>query len=319
MTHSYEFWQNALQGNFGQLSEGDSHPGFWRRRTSRAGKFTGVAIWPDEAGNLVCVSDKRQADPAETFSYCVKHPVSEAAYRTWEETGMWPDEDSAMVDSLSPPPSGHNAPADEAEMLQDQINSAVAGVDAYTEIKDDEAASRAQGLRSRLLELSGTAEKSHKVEKAPSLEEGRRIDKRWFPLRDLAKTGADKIRAALSAHETRKDQIRRAEEAARQKAAQEAERERLVAIEAGKPAPAPAPEPPPQPIPVPATSIKSGYGRAASVKSVKVATVTDQDAAYQGMKTHPELVALIAALAQRAVNAGHTVPGVSVEEKKDVR
>lgn len=316
MTHTYEFWENALQGNYGQLSEGDAHPGFWRRRMERAGRFYGVAIWPDANGNLVCVSNKKAADPAREFSYCVKHPVSEEAYRQWDETGLWPDEDSAIQESMTPPPAGHNAPTDEAEMLKDQIDSALAGVSGYETINDDETAARAQGLRSRLLELSGTAEKSHKVEKAPSLAEGRRIDQRWFPLRDLAKGGADKIRAALGAHETRKDQQRKAEEAARQKAAAEAEKARLAAIEAGKPAPAPVPEPAPQPAPQ--TTIKPGYGRAASVKTVKVANVKDQDAAYQGLKTHPELIALIAQLAQRAVNAGHSIPGVEVTEEKKV-
>ena len=40
--------------------------------------------------------------------------------------------------------------------------------------------------------------------------------------------------------------------------------------------------------------------------------------AYQAMKTHPELVRLIAHLAQRAVDAGHEIKGVTVEEERKV-
>lgn len=316
MSATYDYWQQALQGIFGPVHEGDPQPGFWRKRLTRGGAYIPAAIW-EQDGAMVAVVDQKPADASEIWTFVCRYPITEAEYHKRVETGAWSDEDASVTASLAPPPAGHNAPADEAEILKDQIDSALAGVDGYETINDDEAAARAQGLRSRLLELSGESEKKHKAEKAPALAEGRRIDQRWFPLRDLAKTGADKIRAALGAHETRKDQIRRAEEAARQKAAAEAEKARLAAIEAGKPAPVPEAAPAPQPVPQ--TTIKPGYGRAASVKTVKVATVTDQDAAYQGMKTHPELVALIAALAQRAVNAGHTVPGVSVEEKKDVR
>jgi hypothetical protein len=51
---------------------------------------------------------------------------------------------------------------------------------------------------------------------------------------------------------------------------------------------------------------------------VKVATVTDQDAAYGYLKANAELTALISKLAQRAVDAGYTVPGTEVTEQRKV-
>ena len=67
------------------------------------------------------------------------------------------------------------------------------------------------------------------------------------------------------------------------------------------------------------TTISGAYGRAASKKLIKKALVVDYAAATAAMVTHPELRALVDKLAQRAVDAGVTVPGVTVEEVIDVR
>lgn len=321
----YTYWMNALAGKFGAVHDGDPQPGFYRKRTGKAAGYVPVAIW-EQGGKIVALVDGKESDAAEIWSYVCQYPILEEWYRARMIGQPWPDESAAVTASLAPPPSGHNnPPTDEAEILKGQIEAASAGVSEYAEIKDDETASKAQSLRSRLLELSGEAEKKHKVEKAPSLEEGRRIDKRWFNLRDVAKTAADSIRAALSAHETRKDNerkaIERAAEDARIKAEREATKARAEAHLSGKPAPVQdAPLPVSAPIvPPPTLAVRGSYGRAASVKTVKVVTITDQDAAYVFLKTHKELIELMGKLAQRAVDAGYAVPGTSVEERKDVR
>jgi len=315
----YTYWQNALRGEFGPVHDEPCRPGFWRKRVSRGGAFVPVAVWV-EGGSLVAIVDGRQTEPdGSLWSYICRYPVTEEAYRQRVETGRWPDEDAAVTESLEPPSVGHNnPPTDPAEILSGQIDAALTGVDGYAEISDDETASRAQSLRSRLLELSGLADKTREAEKKPHLEAGRAVDAKFKPLVDKAKAGADLIRKALSAHETRKDQARRAAEAARLNAEQEAAAARAKAEAAGKPAPKPVAPPPPAPVPV-QTRVAGAYGRAASIKTIKVCTVTDQDAAYGFLRTHKELVDLIAKLAQRAVDAGYSVPGTTVEEVKDVR
>lgn len=312
----YTYWRNALAGDFGPVHDSDPQAGFYRKRVSRGGPFVPVAIFEHE-GKPVALVNGSQADADEVWTYVCQHPIKEDWYHTKMGGAPWPDEDGAVAASLAPPPAGHNnPPQDEAEVLSGQIDAAAAGIGDYAEIKDDETAARAQSLRSRLLELSGDADKKREAEKAPHLEAGRAIDKKWQPLVKAAKAAADRIRDALGAHETRK--ARAAAEAARKV---EEERRRLEAL-AAKARPAakllpPAAAPPP-PAPEPVTAIRGAYGRAAAVKVVKVATVTDQDAAYGYLKNRPEVVDLIAKLAQRAVDAGYDVPGTEVSTERKV-
>ena len=317
----YTYWQNGLaitggkrpltrdeQKSLGLIDEASS--GFFKKRVSRGGAYVPVALWRQDDAMVALVDGK--PSPADlVWSFACPFPITEQAYRKRIETGMWDDEDPAVAASLEPPAAAigdNNPPQDEAEILKGQIEAATANADAYKDIKDDETAAKAQGVRSRLLELSGEVEDKHKVEKAPHLAAGRAVDARWFPLRDKAKDAANAIRAALSAYETRKDAVRRAAEA---KAAEDARK----AAEAGKPVPAPQPAPE---VPPERAQVRSSYGRAATVKTVRVAKVIDYDALFGSIKTHPELVALMDKLAQRAVDAGVDVKGVEITEEKKV-
>jgi bacterioferritin (cytochrome b1) len=319
----YGWWQRALAGEkVGGptllVHDGDAQPGFWRRRESRGGPFRPVAIW-EEDGKLVALDDGREADPAELWSFICRFAVSEEFYRQRVETGKWPDEDNAVAASLVPPPAGHNKPpTDPLEVLRESIDTALKGVEDYSKVTSDEAAAKAQSLRSRLLELSGTAEKEREQRKRPHFEAGKAVDEAWQPLVKMAKAGADAIRAAISAFETAQDKARKAAEAERQRLVQEAEKARLEAEAAGKPAPIPVQAPPPPVEPV-KPQIRGAYGKAASKTVIKVAKVVDYDKAYLSLRTHPELKALIDQLAQRAVKAGVTVDGVEVEDQIDVR
>lgn len=318
MPASYDYWLAALNGNFMPVHDGDAQPGFYRKRTSRAGPFVPVAIW-EQDGSLIALVDGKAGDAAELWSYVCQHPVTEETYRLRVETGKWADEDAAVTESLAPPPSGHNqGPTDEAEILKGQIDAATAGAGEYAEITDDDAAKKAQSLRARLNELSGLADKKREAEKKPFFEAGKAVDARYQPLVKAAKAAADAIARALGAHETRKQREADRLAAIAEEARIKAERAAVRAAAAGKPAP-PSPTPAPAPeAPVPAAKIAGAYGRAANVKEVKIATVTDQDAVYGYMKARPELTELLAKLAQRAVDAGHTVPGVTVTTEKKV-
>jgi hypothetical protein len=314
---NYDYWSNALSGEFGPVHEGDAQPGFYRKRVSRGGAYVPVAIW-EQDGKIIALVDGKEADAGEIWSYVCQHPVTEQQYHDRVKSGKWHDESDAVTASLAPPPVGHNnPPQDEAEIIKGQIEAAAAGVDGYAEITDDETAAKAQSLRSRLLELSGSADKKREAEKKPHLEAGKTIDAKWQPLVKAAKAAADRIRDALGAHETRK--ARAAAEA--QRKADEARRKQEE--EAGAAAPSakigtpPAPLPQPE-SPKPVTAIKGAYGRGASVKVVKIATVKDQDAAYGFLKSHKELTDLIGKLAQRAIDAGYDVPGVEVSEERKV-
>lgn len=313
----YSYWQNALAGTFGPVHDSDPQPGFYRKRTGRAAGYVPVAIW-EQDGKMLALVDGKESDAAEIWTYCCKYPILEEWYRARMMGQPWPDESVAVTASLAHDTSTNNPPTDEAEVLKGQIEAASAGVEEYADIKDDETASKAQSLRSRLLELSGQADKIREAQKKPHFEAGKAIDAKFQPLVKLAKAAADVIRDALGAHETRKA---RAAEAARLEAENiriKAERERVKAEAAGKPAPTPPAPPPPEPVPAPSATVRGAYGRAASVKVVKVAKVIDQDKAYLALKTHPEMIALIAALAQRAATAGIPLEGIEVTEERKV-
>lgn len=315
---TYDFWQNALAGQVGPMHEGDPQLGFFRRRTRKGGPFVPVAIW-EQDGQIVATVDGKPADAGEIWTYVCQHPVTEAAFRARALGGSWPDDDAAVTESLAAPSPGHNnPPQDEAEILKGQIEAASAGAGRYAEITDDETAAAAQSLRARLNELSGEADKKREAQKKPHLDAGKAIDAKWQPLVKMAKAGADSIKTALGAHETRKARVAAEAQRVADEARRAAEKAAAEALEAGKPAPPPPPPAPAPEAPAPVTTIKGSYGRAASVKVVKVARVVDQDAAYGGLKAHPEMVALIATLAQRAAKAGISLPGVEVTEEKEV-
>lgn len=348
-TDPYSWWRNAVA-----LAEADpswwrnpppscaiteeAHAGRYRATMYKDGPLVPVAIWwhqQVDADGEVTGDDKLVCrmgfdgekliegdDLDKRWLFIAKRPVSEANYDAALKNKAWHDIDQAITRPQrqdkphplserhgSPPPMGHNAPADEIESIRDQIETAKTNVDAYAKIEDDTTAARAQSLRSRLLELSREADKRREALKKPHLEAGKEIDDAWQPLKKDAKAAADTLARALGTYETAKanaarELLRRAEEAARKAEA------------AGKPAPqTPAPEPLP-------TQIKGGYGRAAPIKVVKIVTeITDHKALIAWAISVDQGTAIYGfalKMAQDAVNAGHQVPGVTVEEQRKV-
>lgn len=311
----YKYWKAKLRGESPEIHEGDPQFGFYRKRTGKAAGYEPVAIFPNGDMIAALVSGK-EADAVEIWTYVCQYPITEQWYRDKMDGKPWPDEDQAVTESLAH--DLKNSGAAPEEVIKDQIETVLRDADKFAVIKTDEEATQAQAKRSRLLELSGEADDKRETEKRPHLDANKKIDAMWQPLVKMAKEGADKIRAAMAAHEQRK---RDAEIEARRKAELQAAKDAAAAAKAaakGKPAPAPAPAPPP-PVEAPQDQIRGGYGRAAAVITKKVATVVDQDKAYMAMRAHPEMVELIAKLAQRAVVAGREIDGVTWKEVADVR
>ncbi|TIP70334.1 MAG: hypothetical protein E5X53_28305 [Mesorhizobium sp.] len=292
--------------------------GYYRTRFKDK-PYEAVAIWRDEAtGQWLAYRNNREVDAAETWNWCCRNPISYEAYQRAVSGGGWADDDETVAAQIAPPPPGHNSgDVSEIEVLRDQIEAAKKGASAYAKITDDATLTKAQSLRARLNELSGEADKKREALKRPHLEAGKEIDKAWQPLVKEAKSAADGIRAAMSAYETEKLRKQREDERKVELARLAAEEEAKKAAEAGKPVP--APEPVAAPVPAAPAPIKGTYGKAASrqVKQV-VSAVTDWAALSAYMLDHPELRDLLMKLAQRAVDAGRTVPGIELEERVSV-
>ena len=317
----WQHWRDNLAGKITEFHPSEPHIGFYKKRKYRGGPWVTVALFKRDGAMMAEVDFKvadrsgRPYDPEEVWSHVCGNPISEDLYRTIERGGQWPDLDEAVAASLrSNRRPGSNEPENEIEILRDQIESAKQAVSEYATIKDDETCARAQSLRSRLLELGREADKKREAEKRPHLEAGKAIDAVWQPLVKDAKAGADAILAAEKAFQREKYQ------AEQRRRAEEQERQRRIAEEEAKRNPvAPvAPVTPSSPEPIKPAAIRGGYGRAATVREVKVAKVVDQDAAYGALREHPEMVKLIDALAKRAFKAGLTLPGVEIVDDVEV-
>lgn len=321
----WAWWQAALAdpksiGKSLPIHEGDPQQGYYRTK-NRAGVYEPVAIfYPDGGGDIVAFRAGREVKADDVWTWACRAPITYDAYERAMAGGGWEDDDPTVAEQVIAYRPGHNSgDVDDVAMLRDQIDSAMQGAGAYKTIADDETLLKAQSLRARLLELSNEAVKKHKREKEPHLEAGRSVDRKWFPLRDDAKTTADQIRDAMGRWETEKLRRQReaekaaeaAREAARQAtAAREAESAEQPALPMMEAAPAPASAPQP---------IKGTYGKAASVKvKLVVSGVTDWPALSAYMLDHPEVRDLLKRLAQRAVDAGRTVPGITTEEEAKV-
>lgn len=302
--NAYDYWANALADpkalharEFKVTSE--PQPGFYR---TKAGKP--VAIWQDEDGGLAMILDFDEVAPHNhdwIWMNCALRPVSEEWYRAYEVHGRWPDVDTALAGM------GDNARAgmDEVEQI-DALRDEVA---SYREIEDDETAARAVSLRARLLELRKIVNDKREALKAPYLKQARDIDEAWMTPVKRADGAASALRALIEGWETRKRKIASAAaaEAARADADRNSDTETL--------------KPPPPSLFEPKTQIRSGYGKAASVREKLVVTgIDDITMALQRYGYADEVAAVMIKLAQQAVDRGQTqIPGFTIEVKALVR
>lgn len=304
----YACWRSALAGESVERFAKQPHCGFWRKGKSG----DPVAVWREEdGGKLVARVGGKAARYADSefdetvFGFCLPNPISHETYTAVMRGESWPGTDDVVAAQI-----GDNSQnADEAEALRDQIAAAVEQAKGYASVADDETAAKAQSLRARLVELRGEVEVKHRSEKEPHLKAGREVDAKWLPIAKQADGAAATIRSALSKHET--DKARRAAEEHRKR------QEVQAAASSQRPGAPKAALPPPEP-PAKPTPIRGGYGRAAGVRIVKVATIVDQDAAYMALRENVEVVALIKKLADKVIAAGATLPGVEVSEERKV-
>lgn len=299
---SYEYWEAALADPKRLRSRefkitSDPQPGFYR---TKAGKP--VAIWEEDGDVIMTLGNEELAHNNHDWVWmnCALRPVSEDWYQTVINGGVWPDVDEGLAGM------GDNALAGMDEV--DQIDELEKQVRAYREIDDDETAARAQSLRARLLELKGAVDKKREELKAPHLKAAREVDEIWMAPVKRATGCANALKALIEGWETRKRKAAREEEARRQAEAKgfEATFGEVMPV-----------VPPPQPK----EQIRSGYGRAASVREKRIVTgISDLTMALQHYAYSDEVAAVLIKLAQQAVDRGQTsLPGFVIETKALIR
>lgn len=324
MNNDYTFWESSLLARAAGKPApsipdiNKPEPGYYRMSGGKGKGPIPVAFWYDN-GILHCTIRGRSTDDLQAckaWPFAAKNPVDYDVFRQVSAGQPWPDIPDGLTDQAVPTASGsvtttHNEPPPEHEVLSETVDNAVKAGATFTTVASDAVASQAQSARARLNELAGEAEKKRMTEKAPVIALGKEVDAKWAPPRDKAKGEADRIAKLISGWETKKANDARAAAAA---AAAEQAKTVAAAAQAGAPPP-PPPAPPPPP---PATTIKGGYGRAAGVRVVQTIKSYKIDDLFAMFKTNSDVVALLVKLAQKAVDDGHTVPGVATEEERKV-
>jgi hypothetical protein len=298
----WAWWSDKLSGVDVPASEGTPYAGFyrWVRKASYGGTKYAVPIayWPGENGELHCregfkdVTDERGQD---IWVNVCNHPVPEEWYREVAE-----GEASEWRDGMATtPPRGDNRPPEDTdyEFLKDVIEELEGSAKIYLErgpITEQTEADRISNHADKLSEYWKKADEARKKERQPHDEALKAIQLKWSPLLLMAE-----------AYRNLKFKLLTPWQISQQKAQEEEARE---AVAAGEPAREQARRP------------RAGTrGRAMTLKSFKSAEITDYDQCLQFFKENSDVRATIQDLANKAVRAGVSVPGVKlIEEQRTV-
>jgi glycosyltransferase involved in cell wall biosynthesis len=223
------------------------------------------------------------------FSRCARHPVTDDAYWTVRDGGLWPDAPPAIAKSnlpLSQRAAFAEELAGEKSEAERWLKSLPAGIDSQP------LADRAINWAARIGEIERKAEAARKREKQPFLDEARSVDEEWKPV----VVGAGALKRAL------KDACE-AFLVAERKKADEARRAAAEAAAQGAPV-------------VPFTLPRGKAGTAshvAGVRTVKTAKIVNYEAALAYFANAEEIRELVQTLADRAVRAGIVPAGCELQ------
>lgn len=344
---SYENWKKRLAGEKVPTHDGDPDAGFYRKpiRSSRQ-EGNHIIGWEPVAyfyatheGRMVGVIGSRDMTDNEVtdlWTYCCAYPIPELVYRNVAEDGQpWPEgligepkrkpaatngngvpaADRAVTTTDNAPPVD-DRPLDQQH--KDAIDAAIAA--PVTPVTSDDEDALAQGRKNRIAELRLAADKAGKAIYEPIYRAYSAEQKKWAPLVKACTDVENRLQREILTYRDAKR--RKAEEAQRKLEAEAMAREEANrraadrAIARGEPEPAPAVAPAPDPVAaVKPAPVAPTYGsRTVKEKLKKFAEIVDWDAVLRHYRDHDDMTALLLKLAQADVDAGRTVPGVTIRE-----
>lgn len=339
MVNAYLFWKTALKDpaligtDKLPVHEDDPQPGFYRMKDRDGGDMIPVAIWLNGAGEIAVKVGHAMATNADAWTFCCRNPIEEQVYRGVVAGGSWPD---SAPDNEAIAKAGHNLPEDPFEALTLELAGEVEIAHELLKkpVDSEDAADKVANFSKRIATVGTKLENLFKVEKQPWLDGSREIDNKFRAPRDTAKVVASQLKMHLEAflkaereRERERQRIaaeeaailrRKAEEAARKAAdvspnpddpemlAKQAEAERLQADAAQAEKEAQA------------RKVQAGRtGSKVSLRTTKVARITDYNKLVEALKDRPEMKELVQSLANRAAKSGFDLPGMEIitEEK----
>jgi hypothetical protein len=311
----YAYWTARLSGEDAPHPD-TPQPGRYRLPAARKNPSTSpgqvrpptppkswpVAIWPEDGRMHVLIGAQRMLIEGETVNGDIPYlafvdsgwprclPVSAEEYQTVIDGGSWKDEHDAVSRSNRAPPA--NSFASIADRIDDLAREADALIKAGA-AADQATCDQAADLANALGQLEQRADTARKDEKEPHLEAGRTVDAKWKPAIARAGDSKTKLKARVITPYLA-----------------ELERQRLAAefeqLTLGTPPDAAA-----QPKATAGTR-----GRPVSMREKVTVTITDRAALLAHFASHDEITAVLQTLAERAVRAKMTPPGVGVTVEK---
>ena len=318
----FHWWREAVAAGRGvETEKGNVRSGYYRV------KGEALAFWRDESGTLLCWrSGTKWKTPTlpdeieDTFSFAAPHPVAYEAFTAFRECGRWPDEVEpiAAPDPSLPPSEALTA---ELDALREQANGWIKEIQA---VKTQEQADKAANFSEAFAEIERRATETHKTEKAPHLEAGRKVDGTWKPiieradsLKKWAKNCAAPFLIAEKKRIADEDAVRKAEAARIEREAMAA---RVHAARIGAPPPAEVHAPPI--APAPRKAVAGTAGARIAVRTRSVVEVTDWRAFLTWLSTQNDLPEdfrqAVEKQAKRFIDAGMNPPGVKTNNVESV-
>lgn len=328
MSDEFQWWRDALAGKHADIHADYPQSGYFRKRAEKGGPWLPVAIWTHkDTGKQVCRVAGAMVNPVDVWTWVADKPVTKESAMAAFKTGAWPGD--------APPVASHaiganNPPHDVVDLIPIEIGAADEWLGQVgtitTQVDSDIASNKVANLR----KLKAEADAAHEKEKAPHLAASRAVDARYNPKIKDAAEAVKRLLAAVtvfqnaeSARVKKEADARAAKERAEYEAKVAAQRKAAEIEAARNSVPveeviAASPLPPP-PAPVAAPKIKSGgaLGKSVSLRTIKVATITDYDKALVSLKDHPELRELVQKLCDRACKAGVPLAGVEYSTRQE--
>lgn len=327
----YDWWRAALKGTIGPVQEAHPQAGFYRHYMGPP-----VAIWYDGETVMMLLDGEPVEDAVKrgkVWLQVVKGAVTKAAYDERVKTGSWPSDLPELPSQAvkteeteaARGPGDNSGDLDTYQRMRAEILGDVADAEAFfakNKITDKPLADKAEDWGARLVKSSREAEKARLAENEPLRRQIEENDKKWKAISGPALVRGEQLRAAAAAWgKAEVARIQKEREAAAEAVRKAREAQAAHDADGVVPEPEPEPEPelllPPPPPVAPPPKLMLGTGASGNRRSVKTAapetaTITDLVAAasFFAKQQHPELLALVQKLADRAIKARAEIPGI---------
>lgn len=316
------------------MHEGHPQTGLYRVR-GKDSQWQRVQMWKNEFGVWEATRNGRAVAPDKVndmWLWCCGAPVTEAAFERAERGEGWADE------PVKAPGIGHNIDdADPHDALWIEYLGEAEAANEFLKapIKTKDDADRASIWAKRLAGIATKADAHFKVEKQPSLDEGRRVEDRWRAVREEPAALSRKLKKHQTEWLQEQDRLeqqrvaaaqaeaarlrREAEEAEREVARKAREAERAVTrqeeIDLGaKIAKAKAAE-----VATEFRRPQAGRtGQKTSLRATNVAKIVDMGLLLASLTENAEIRVLAQAIANRAAKIDIALPGTEIVQQQSV-